>query len=152
MDSLKNSISKQYLRPLKVLISLSIAGEAIIFLVWGLWLYPEGNILHKFLWTFVFCGFGMGAAAAAIVDIFVVEKLKGRKAILATAIISGILLGLFCNFLCFNLDMHFNYFGGGDTPKLFIWNGIVMSVLGGAFGGWLLFTEKGLSWLKILGL
>ena len=83
---------------------------------------------------------------------FVVGILKGGQAIVATAIISGILLGLFCNFLCFNLDMYFNYFGGADTPKLFIWNGITMSVLGGAFGGWLLFTERGLEWLKKAGL
>ena len=87
-----------------------------------------------------------------IVDVFVDKKIKRVQAIIATAIISGILLGLFCNFLCFNLDMHFNYFGGADTPKLFIWNGIAMSVAGGAFGGWLLFTERGLKWLKKVGL
>lgn len=32
------------------------------------------------------------------------------------------------------LDMHFDYFGGRDTPRLFIWNGVVMSTV----GGWLL--------------
>ncbi|MEZ4848201.1 MAG: hypothetical protein R3B93_06205 [Bacteroidia bacterium] len=147
MNTKLENPSNIYVRSLKVLILLSVLGEAVIFLVWGVFLYPEGSILHKFLWTIVYCGLGMGSAAGAFVVFLVVNKMTGWKAILTTSLISGILLGLFCNYLCFNLDMHFNHFGGADTPGLFIWNGIIMSFLGGAFGGWLLFTDKGNHWL-----
>jgi cytosine/uracil/thiamine/allantoin permease len=105
--------------------------------------YPEGNLLHKFLWTIVFCGFGMGAGGGALIVLLVSGRLWGRSAIIASAFISFVLLGLFCNFLCFNLDMHFNFFGAHDTPALFVWNGIIMSILGGTLIGWLCFTKKG---------
>lgn len=134
---------KDYLRPLKLGIFFSILGEGAIFLIWGVYLYPEGNLFHKFLWTIVFCGLGMGAAIGAFIDFFIMGKLKGNAAIIATIFLSLLLLGLLCNFLCFNLDMHFNFFGGQNSPTLFIWNGIGMSILGGLLIGMLLFTKKG---------
>ena len=143
MNTKYNVTVNDYLRPLKLAIIFSVLGEAAILLIWGVILYPEGSLLHKFLWTIVFCGIGMGAAAGVFIDFLVVGKLNGLPAIIATAFISFVLLGLFCNFLCFNLDMHFDFFGGHNTPNSFIWNGIVMATLGGIFVGWLCFTDKG---------
>lgn len=143
MKSSSNISAIEVLRPLKLSILFSMLGEAFIFLVWGVLLYPEGNLLHKFLWTVVFCGFGMGAAIGAIIALFVVGKWKGAYAVILCAELSGIVLGLFCNYLCFYLDMHFDYFGGKETPLLFVINGTVMATLGGALVGWLCFTEKG---------
>lgn len=138
-----NQAVQAHLRPIKLAILLSVFGEAIIFLVWGIILYPEGSLINKFLWTIVFCGLGMGSALGAIITFSVVGKFKGTKAIIFCSVLSGIILGVFCNYLCFNLDLHFNYFGGQKTPDLFIWNGIIMSFLGGALLGWLCFTKRG---------
>lgn len=42
-----------------------------------------------------------------------------------------------CNLLCCQLDTHyFRYFGGAESPVLFIINGVVMSIIGGAIVGW----------------
>lgn len=142
---------KQLLRPVKLGILFSVLGEVVIFLIWGLWLYPEGNVLHKFLWTVVFCGLGMGATAGALISWWVEGKYWGKSAIWACSVISFTVLGLFCNFLCFKLDMHFNYFGAAVTPGLFIINGMIMSALGGALIGWLNFSYRGIKLLEKYG-
>lgn len=143
MQKKDNLSAIDVLRPIKLSILFSILGEAVILLVWGMLLYPEGNLLHKFLWTIVFCGLGMGAAIGAIIALFVVGKWTGTYAVILCAELSGIILGLFCNYLCYNLDMHFDYFGGKETPLLFVINGMVMAIIGGAVVGWLCFTERG---------
>ncbi|MBO6515093.1 MAG: hypothetical protein JJ975_00900 [Bacteroidia bacterium] len=134
---------KAYLRPLKLGILLSVIGELIIFLIWGVYLYPQGDILYKFLWTVVFCGVGMGSAIGVSIVLIVVPKFSGYTAIILTTLISLILLGLLCNLLCFRLDISFDFFGGRKTPHLFLWNGVVMSVIGGLSIGWLCFTDVG---------
>ncbi|GMN05587.1 hypothetical protein MTsPCn5_09750 [Croceitalea sp. MTPC5] len=135
--------AEDVLRPLKLSILLSILGEAVILVVWGIVLYPEGNLLHKFLWAIVFCGLGMGAAIGAIIALVVVGRWTGAFAVIFCAELSAIVLGLFCNYLCYSLDMHFNYFGSNETPLLFFISGIVMATIGGAIVGWFCFTEKG---------
>lgn len=147
----KHLYKKQLLRPVKLGILFSVLGEAVIFIVWGLWLYPEGNIVQKFLWTIVFCGVGMGATIGVFISSIVESRYWGRQAIIACIIISFLILGLFCNVLCFQLDMHFNYFGSSSTPNLFIINGIVMSIFGGALLGWLNFSYRGIKLLERLG-
>lgn len=112
-------------------------------MIWGLILYPEGKIIHKFLWTIVFCGLGMGAVAGSAIVFMVCGRQNGYPAVISCVWISLVLLGLFCNTLCFHLDMNFNFFGGADTPQLFIWNGVLMSVIGGGLTGFLSFTSKG---------
>lgn len=142
---------KQLLRPIKLGVLFSVLGEAIIFVIWGLWLYPEGNILHKFLWTVIFCGLGMGATLGALISWWVEGKFWGMSAILVCSAISFIILGLFCNFLCFQLDMHFGYFGAEKTPLLFMANGMIMSATGGALIGWLNFSYRGIKLLEKFG-
>lgn len=145
-------LRKQYVRPLWIGIALSVTGELLIFLVFGVMLFPAGNILNKFLWTVVFCGVGMGASLGALIDLLVVGRWQGLPAIAATASLSVFLLGMACNLLCLNLDQHFYYFGGTDHLVLFLANGIVMAALGGVVAGMLLFTEQGRGFLDRLGL
>ena len=45
----------KYLRPLLVCVSLCLAGELFLFAVYGLVLFPEGNLFHKVVWA-VLCG------------------------------------------------------------------------------------------------
>ena len=134
---------KDYLRPLKLGILFSVLGEGAIFLIWGVILYPEGNLFHKFIWTVILCGFGMGSAIGVLVNLFIVGRMRGLSAILLSMLFSMLLLGIVCNFLCFILDAHFDYFGGKDTPDLFLLNGFFSSTLGGILLGWFCFTDKG---------
>lgn len=133
----------EYLRPIKLALIFSILGEAFIFIVWGVVLFPEGNIINKFFWTIVFCGVGMGGALGSAVAMFVVNRAKGVSAIIQTIFLSLIMLGIACNYLCLRLDRVFHYFGGAEDTLLFLGNGLVMSAVGGALLGYLCFTERG---------
>lgn len=138
-----NELRERYLRPIKYSVLLSMLGEFIIFVVWGVILFPEGSLLNKLLWTVFFCGLGMGSAVGAVIAVFFVDKLRGSVAIVLSSLVSAILLGGFCNYLCLKLDQHFLYFGGHEASGLFIINGMVMSALAGALVGWLCFTDNG---------
>ena len=143
----------RYLRPLTVAIAGSVLAEAAIFVVWGIILYLGGSLLTKFLWTIVFCGMGMGSALGSILALFVVDRVDGWVAVAITSLLSAAVLGLGCNVLCYQLDTHyFHFFGGSDSPVLFIGSGIVMATVGGAAGGWLMFTRRGRRCLTRLGL
>ena len=140
----ESSVRSTYLRPLWLSIALATSGELVIFVVWGLVLFPEGDPLTKFLWTVVFCGVGMGSAMGALTDLVVVERLDGIEAVVTVALMWAVPLGLGCDLLCFNLDRHyFRYFGGSDAPGLFIGSGVVMAAIGGVLVGLLCFTERG---------
>lgn len=133
----------RYLRPIKAAIALSMVSEGIILVVWGFILYPEGSWLYKILWTLGFCGLGMGATTGALIDLLVVDRFDGVRAVVACAALATFTLGVGCNVLCLSLDRHFLYFGGGDDAALFIGNGLVMAALGGAAVGSLCFTRAG---------
>ena len=139
-------------RPIKLGIIFSMATELFIFILWGLILYPEGNMVYKFLWAVVFCGIGMGAAVGAMIQLFVVGRLTGYKAILTCSLLSVVILGVACNLLCMNLDSQFHYFGGVEDPVFFIAGGAVLAAVSGTFAGWLLFSEKGKSMMDKLGM
>lgn len=146
-------VGKRFRRPLILGIAGSMAAELVIFVVWGLILYPAGDPLVKFLWTVVFCGMSMGAVVGAMIVVFVVDRLDGAAAIAATAMTAAVVLGGACNTLCYRLDAHyFHYFGGEQNPVLFIINGVVMAAIGGAGIGALMFTARGRAWLERVGL
>lgn len=148
------SIEQQkYLRPLYVAIFLSVFGEAIIFVAFGLILFPDGSILNKALWTLIFCGLGMGATTGAAISLFVVKgNYTAKASIMATVVISILFLGLACNALCLNLDLVFHYFGAHTNPTLFFVNGVVQSAIGGLIAGLLLFTPQGNHILERIGI
>lgn len=125
-------------------VTATVLGELVIFLVWGLWLFPGGELLPKFIWTVVVCGIGMGSVIAVLLLLFVVDRLGGWTAVAVTTALTVSVLGLLCNWLCYTLDTHFfHFFGGAENPTLFIVNGIVMAAVGGLAIGWLLFIPGG---------
>ncbi len=144
-------VAKRYLRPLKLALLMSVGAEAGLFVVFGLILYPEGSVIHKLLWTVVFCGLGMGGALGASICLLVVDRLQGWAAVVACAALSMLLIGFACDYLCLSLDKHFHYFGGADNAGLFIGVSVALAGLGGALGGALLFTPKGQEWLARIG-
>ncbi|MCB9796487.1 MAG: hypothetical protein H6741_27640 [Alphaproteobacteria bacterium] len=64
----------------------------------------------------------------------------------------SVALGVGCDLLCYNLDSHyFDYFGGADSPALFLGNGVTMAALGGLLVGLLCFTDPGRAMMDPLG-
>lgn len=152
MDQNSNVSARiNYLRPLWVAMGFSVGFEVFIFIVFGLILYPEGSILDKLIWTVFYCGIGMGATIGTWIDIVIVDRWDGTKAIIATIIITIIFLTA-CDLLCLRLDHKFQYFGAHKNPYLFFISGLVMTVIGGFLGGILLFTSRGKKLLSNLGL
>lgn len=147
-----DAIRRQYLRPLWLAIIFSMAGELIVFLFFGLMLSGPDNWLIKLVWAVGFCGIGMGSAVGASVDLLIVSRMDGLRAIAATCLLSTAILGVACNLLCWQLDHGLHYFGGAEHPALFLVSGIVAAVAGGTGIGMLLFTESGESWLDRRGL
>lgn len=142
---------KKYLRPLLVSMCISIVFELFIFILFGLILYPNGSVFNKLIWTIFYCGIGMGCVVGAWIDILVVDRFSGIKAVLATMTIAVLFLSA-CDALCLALDHKFRYFGGHDNPILFFVSGIIMSIIGGLIGGVLLFTSKGNKILSTMNL
>ena len=142
---------KMYVRPLIVSLFFAVVGELLLLVIYGIILFPEGNILYKVLWTLVFCGIGMGATLGAGINLCIVGRYEGTKAVLLTVLLSFLIMGVACDLLCLNLDLHFNYFGAQTNPLLFSTGGVLGSLIGGAGIGGLLFSEKGRSILERIG-
>jgi len=143
---------KMYIRPLAISLFLAVVGEFLLFVIYGLILFPEGNLIYKVLWALGFCGIGMGATLGAGINLFIIGRYSGLSAILLTTLLSFLILGVACDLLCLNLDLHFNYFGAQTSPLLFSAGGLLGSLLGGSGIGGLLFSEKGQSILEKIGI
>lgn len=142
-----------FLRPIKVSTAFTMVAELLLLLYYGVYLGgEEGILLYKVLWTLGFCGLGMGLSVGAILDLFVVGRLRPAAAIAATTMTSVLTLGVACNSLCMVLDRHYRYFGGAEDPYLHFLPSFVASIAGGWLLGWLLFTPRGVSLLKGLGI
>lgn len=135
-----------YLRPLRLAILVSMAGELAVFLVFGLLLNGTHNWEMKLLWTVGFCGIGMGSSLGAFIDLLIVGRWTGTPAMLGTCALSTLILGIGCNVLCWRLDLGLHYFGGAEHPSLFLTSGVVGGAVAGIALGALLFTEVGRRW------
>ena len=143
---------KTYIRPLIISLFFSIVGELVLLVIYGIVLFPEGNMMYKVLWTLGFCGIGMGATLGAGINLFIVGRHVGLKAVLLTVLLSFLIMGVACDLLCLNLDLHFNYFGAQASPLLFVTSGVLGSLIAGAGIGVLLFSETGRSILGRIGI
>lgn len=143
------SRKKDYLRPTIVAMALSAIGEATYFVLWGLVLFPGGNVLAKFTWTAT-CVVAMGAVIGVGVAAFVMERLDGKAAALGTAFVYAAVLSA-CTLICAHLDRQFDYFGGASQPTLFLAAGLIPAVLSSALYAWLLYSGLGRTILQRLG-
>lgn len=123
--------------------ALAAVGEATYFVVWGLWLFPEGDVLAKLGWTVV-CVVAMGAVIGAGVVAFVIDRQVGILAIVVTAVIYAAVLSI-CTVICANVDRHFDYFGGATEPTLFVLAGLIPAILSSGLYAWLLHSRRGQS-------
>ncbi len=120
-----------------VAVGLTTVAEVFYFFVWGIILFPTGSIIGKLVWTAT-CGTAMGSVVAVLTILFVENRLKGRNAIIAAAMLLA-LVGSFCAILCSNIDAKLGYFGGAENQGLFIWSGVIPSLLGGPIYGWIIY-------------
>ncbi|MBT8247944.1 MAG: hypothetical protein KJN73_09000 [Acidimicrobiia bacterium] len=142
---------RQYLRPLYIGVILAGVGELGIFLVWGVWLFPEGDLLSKFAWIAT-CSLGMGLTVGGLVDLTVVERLRGRAAMGATIGLTALVIGVGCNYLCWSLDHQYNWWGGATAPGLFLGAGLVGSLILGWLYAYFLFSRQGPKMLGRVGI
>jgi hypothetical protein len=149
---LAENARKIFSRPLIVSLFFSVIGELLLLVLYGIILFPEGNMMYKVLWSLGFCGIGMGAILGTGINLLIVGRFAGSKAILLTILLAALTMGLACDLLCLNLDLHFNYFGAQASPVLFAAGGVLGSLIGGAGIGGLLFSETGRSILDRIGI
>lgn len=142
----------RFRRPIVVCTVGTLLSELGLLLVFGLWLFPEGSVLGKALWTIAFCGIGMGLAVGTAIGWLVVGRYDGLRAILATTGLSVGILGVGCNALCFSIDRQLNHFGAVDRPVLWLASGLVLSIVGGLLVGAILFSSRGQKLLNRLNL
>lgn len=146
------AIRARYIRPIKLATAFTLLAELCLLLYYGIYLSNEGSLLYKILWTLGFCGLGMGLSIGALIDLFIVDRMRTKAAIWMTTACSTLALGVGCNALCMVLDRHFRYFGGADNPYLHFLPSFVASVPVGWLLGWLLFAPRGRRLLDRVGL
>lgn len=131
-----------FVRPISVALSLTLLGEAIIFVVWGIYLFPVGNLSTKLVWTGT-CGIAMGATIGGLVNVKVTGRLDGNKAAFWSGSIYFAVLG-FCTVLCFQIDLATgSQFGAQQAPLLFVGGGIIPALITSLVYSWLLHSRGG---------
>ena len=119
---------------------MTVFAEFLYFTIWGLWLFPDGDLISKAVWTFT-CGIAMGFTIGASTLLLVEGNLIHHKAIISAAAIMS-LVGIGCAILCSQIDQHFNYFGGREHSGLFLLSGIIPAIIGGVLYGWALYSSR----------
>lgn len=99
------------------------------------------DLLYKVMWTLVFCPLGMGGTMGGLINSFIVDHYYRNKVVHFTASLALLVLNT-CNYLCYNLDRHFGWFGASDHPIWFHWRYPTLWVIG-YMNGLLLFTDEG---------
>jgi hypothetical protein len=140
-----------FVRPIVAAIALTVIGEAAIFLVWGLVLYPGQNLWVMAAWTAI-CGVSLGAIIGAFVDVVVTGRLAGRAAFAMTALIWFVVLAA-CTYLCYRVDLATGgRFGARQAPALFLSAGLIPAFLASFLYAWLVTFPKGQRLLSRMGL
>ncbi|MDH3239907.1 MAG: hypothetical protein OEO83_04495 [Alphaproteobacteria bacterium] len=140
-----------FVRPIVAAITLIALGEVVIFLTWGLLLYPGQNLWILGAWAAI-CSVSLGAIIGALVDIFVTGRRAASAAFVWTAAIWFAVLAS-CTYLCFRIDLAAGgRFGAADAPTLFISAGFIPAFLASFLYAWLVTTPKGQGLLSRAGL
>ena len=120
-----------------IAVTLTTTAELVYFTIWGLFLFPEGDVVGKLIWTMT-CGIAMGLAIGAITYLWVEERFRGGEAVWGAALVMAA-VGSYCAWLCSRIDIRFGYFGGAENSALFILSGVIPAVFGGLLYGWLVY-------------
>ena len=123
-----------------IAVTLTTAAEIVYFTVWGLYLFPEGNVAGKLVWTMT-CGLAMGLVIGALTYLWVEERFQGGEAVWGAALVMAA-VGSYCAWLCSKVDAHLGFFGGDENATLFILSGVIPAILGGLLYGWLVYGKS----------
>ncbi|MBR9651081.1 hypothetical protein [Thalassovita aquimarina] len=140
---------RERLRPFKLALAFTAAGELTYFLGWGLWLYPAGNVLLKLAWT-VTCAIAMAVAVGVVVTVWRARKPDRLTTWIGTAFLYALILSI-CTMICYIMDSRFDYFGGASAPTLFVTAGLLPAFLSAIPFTWLLHASRGRDTLNRLG-
>lgn len=135
-----NTTINQYRRALSVGLALSLIGELIYWVIWGLILFP-GHPWTTFRWALT-CGVGMGAVVGTLSCLLIVDRLRDWLAVVAGFAVAFSVFSL-CAINCWLMDQPWNYWGAVTQPQLFLIGGFVGASLGGLLYAWLVFTQSG---------
>lgn len=139
-----------FIRPITLAMTFTIFGETLIFLLWGLYLFPGGVLWHKAVWTSV-CGIAMGATIGSLVNLMVTGRLEQVRAAEVSSLLYFVVLAI-CTFLCFQIDLATgSHFGAQETPALFILGGLIPAFVTSFVYAWLLHSTDGTALLSRLG-
>ncbi len=132
-----------FTRPLYLSILLATTIELINFIIFGFLLPGEGSLLEAFLWTVAIGGIGLGSVLGVLIDIVVIGNTKSKDARWLTVMLSALTLGLVAKLFTLNMGESAQALGVAEWPVLYVVAGVVLSIVGGALLGWLLFTKDG---------
>ncbi|KAF7725048.1 hypothetical protein EC973_000455 [Apophysomyces ossiformis] len=107
-----------YLRPFILYTVNSYLAESLFLVVSIIFFSGWRDIFTRLIWTMIICPIGMGGAMGGLTVFFLTDKYYGREAIIFSTILHFLVIGT-CNFLCFNLDHHYQYFGSVAHPWWF---------------------------------
>jgi len=141
---------KVYIRPLAVATAFAVAGEAMVFVYWGLILHPGGEVMDKLFWA-VACAVGMGGATGLLVGFVVGTRYKGTVAASLSGFCYVIVLAAGI-LVSYEADAAVDLFGVRHDPLLFILTGVVPTLLTAPLYGWLLHSITGRALLSRIGL
>ena len=137
-------------RPVALAVTMTALAEAFYFVVWGLYLFPEGSILGKLVWTLT-CGIAMGSVIGSATIMLVVGRLEGAAALVSSALTFFVVAST-CAVLCSSIDARFGYFGGAENAELFVLAGVIPGAFGAIVYALLLFSAPGRGILQRMGL
>lgn len=141
-----------FTRPLALAIGLSVALELLNFLLFAV--LPGGSdyLLAQFVWMVGIGGLGMGAVLGVFLDVIVVGRIEGKDAIRSTMLVSFLTLGVVAKLLTINMKLLSGNFVLVQWPGVYFIVGSMLAITGGFVLGWLLFSEKGNTYLAKHGL
>ncbi|SFU72124.1 hypothetical protein SAMN04488527_11277 [Aliiroseovarius crassostreae] len=123
-----------------IAVTLTTTAGIVYFMVWGLYLFPEGHVVGKLVWLLT-CGIAMGLVIGALTYLWVEERFHGGKAILGAALVMAS-VGSYCTWICSKIDAQLGYFGSVENMTLFILSGVIPAVIGGLLYGWLIYGQS----------
>ena len=122
-------------------VAMTFLAEIFYLVVWGIVLFPAGNLAGKVVWT-VTCGIAMGLVIGGLTLLWIEGRYTGRAAAARAAVVF-FLVSAYCSWLCSRIDSVFSYFGGEEKGMLFIASGVIPAIFGASLYGWLLYERPG---------
>ena len=139
-----------FVRPIAAAVLFTLIGEILIFLIWGIALFPAGALWRKLAWTMT-CGLAMGATIGALVNVFVTGRLRSYPAAVTAGTIYFSVLA-FCTVFCYQIDLSVDFFGAREASVLFILGGLIPAFVTSIVYVWLLYSAPGQAMLGRVGL